>query len=118
VSCGQEGVVECLFEGNQVCGEDGVMAPRYPQGRCLKLFRVVDAGGPGGEVHAAKAVVKWAPVMSWWGRGMKTLKTCVIGSVSSTVFVVVGSSVRPFVHVCCVSVGYVPLPAGAKTTFG
>jgi hypothetical protein len=49
---------------------------------------------------------------------MKTLKTCNIGSVSSTVFAVVGSGVRPFVHVCCVPVGYVPLPAGAETTFG
>jgi hypothetical protein len=50
------------------------MAPRYPQGWCLKLFRGVDAGGPGGEVHAAKAVVKWAPVMSWLGARNEDLK--------------------------------------------
>lgn len=74
MSCGQEGAVEWLFEGNQVCGEDGVMAPRYPHGWCLKLFRGVDAGGPGGEVHAAKAVVKWAPVMSWLGARNEDLK--------------------------------------------
>lgn len=52
------------------------MAPRYPKGRCLKLDRGVDAGGPGEEAYAAKdlSVVKRAPVMSWWGPLNEDLK--------------------------------------------
>jgi hypothetical protein len=45
------------------------MAPRYPQGRCLKFYRGFGAGGPEGGIYTSNdlSVMKKVPEMSWWG---------------------------------------------------
>ena len=69
VSCGEKGYTKWRSEELEDCGQDGAMAPRYPQGRCLKFYRGLGAGGPEGGVYTSNdlSVMKKAPEMSWWG---------------------------------------------------